>query len=158
MDGLILFSHGSLLCGAGETLKEHASALKSRGDYCAVEVGFMNYSAPTFEEAIEKCFDAGADRIVVVPYFLIPGKFVKYDLQKRVEAAAQQHSPVPFVIAPPLGQDSLLADALLDLASTARGHERWRDDYERAAQFCEADPDCPLYGTPQCPRVGKLPE
>jgi sirohydrochlorin ferrochelatase len=153
MDSLILFSHGSLLCGAGETLQEHARKLRERGAYAAVEVGFMNYSEPTFEEAVERCVRSRCDRIVVVPYFLIPGKFVKIDLPRRVAAAGEAHPGVRFVVSEALGYDTLLADSLLDLAEHARGPERWRDDYDRASHFCEADPDCPLYGTPRCPRV-----
>ena len=153
MDGLILFSHGSLLCGAGETLKQHARVLRRRGEYSAVEVGFMNYSEPTFDQAVARCVEFGSDRIIVVPYFLIPGYFVKVDLPKHVQAAADAHPGVRFVVSDALGYDPLLADAILDLASHARGRERWRDDHVRAAGFCEADPNCPLYGTPACPRA-----
>lgn len=152
MDALILFSHGSLLCGAGETLKEHARSLLARGEFSAVEVGFMNYSQPTFEEAVEKCLRAGCDRIIVTPYFLVPGKFVGVDLPRRLSAAKLAHPEVQFVAAEPFGYDSLLADSLLDLADRARGSERWRDDYESAGLHCESDPKCPLHGTSSCPR------
>jgi sirohydrochlorin ferrochelatase len=151
MDALILFSHGSLLCGAGETLKEHARAIFVRGGYSTVEVGFMNYSEPTFEEAAARCVSSGATRILVVPYFLIPGYFVKVGLPRHVEAIRLAHPGVEFLVAEELGYDPLLADALLDQAAHAFSADRWRHDYAQAGQYCERDPDCPLYATPRCP-------
>jgi sirohydrochlorin cobaltochelatase len=66
---------------------------------------------------------------------------------------------VRFIIAEPLGYDRLLADALLDLADHARTADSWREDLDRAGAFCEADPECPLYGTRRCPRApSPLPE
>src|SRR5207237_10459289 len=72
-DGLILFSHGSVLCGAAETLREHAQRLADSGRWRRVEVGFLNYSEPRFAEAVRACARAAVRRIVVAPYFLIPG-------------------------------------------------------------------------------------
>src|SRR5207253_2121682 len=40
MDALILFSHGSVLCGAGQALDEHAARLRERGDFGIVEIGY----------------------------------------------------------------------------------------------------------------------
>ncbi len=157
MDALILFSHGSVLCGAGETLSWHARRVQKIGGFAAVEVGFMNYTEPTFADAVERCAQSGAKRIIVVPYFLVPGKFVRVDLPAHVAAAQERWPNLELRIAPPLGFDEALADALLELASDARGPEHWRDDFNKAAEFCEADPQCPLYGTPRCPRVPYLP-
>ena len=153
MDGLILFSHGSLLCGAGETLKEHADRLRGRSGFDVVEVGYMNYSEPSFEEAVTQCAEAGATRIVVVPYFLVPGKFVRSDLPEHIEAARVKRPHLEFVVAEAIGYHEELADAILDMAEHARPSDSWRQDYDRASSHCEADPHCPLYGTPRCPRV-----
>jgi sirohydrochlorin ferrochelatase len=158
MEALILFSHGSVLCGAGETLREHAARLKTGGGYALVEVGFLNYTEPTFAEAAARCHEAGATGITVVPYFLVPGKFVKVDLPAQIAEVRQRWPEMEFRVAPPIGFDTRLADALLELAAGARTSERWRDDYQRASDFCEADPRCPLYGTPRCPRVPSSPE
>ena len=61
-------------------------ALKADGAAAIVEVGYLNYSAPTFEDAFEKCVTRGADEITVMPYFLIAGKFVQVDLPPKIEA------------------------------------------------------------------------
>ncbi len=151
MPGLILFSHGSVLCGAGATLHEHAERLRTTNEFHPVEVGFMNYSEPPFELAAERCARAGASTVAVAPYFLVPGKFVRVDLPRHVQQARERWPGVEFLVSEPLGFDPGMADALLQLAAEARGPEYWRDDLLQASAFCEVDPDCPLYGTARCP-------
>src|ERR687885_2787841 len=115
-DAIILFSHGSLLCGAGETLRELAEHMRARGDAPIVEVGYLNYSEPTFEAAFERCVAAGARRITVAPYFLVAGKFVKVDLPRKIEAARARHPEVEVRVADAMRFHPGLADAILACA------------------------------------------
>ena len=157
MNALILFSHGSLLCGAGEALDAHAEGLRKIGNWPVVAVGYLNYSEPTFQEAVRYCHEQGAQSITVVPYFLIPGYFVTSSLPKRIAEAQENYPDLTFTIAPALGHDSRLADAILESAAHPMGHEDWRGDLASAARGCRANPECPLYGTPKCPLVPVLP-
>ncbi len=158
MDALILFSHGSLLCGAGEALEAHANRLRARGDYALVEIGYLNYSEPSFAEAVDRAVARGATRAVVAPYFLIPGYFVSTSLPKEIEKARQSHPKLAFTVGAALGHDDALADALLEAAQTARPASEWRDPLIRAAASCRPSPGCPLYGTPACPKVPAPPQ
>ncbi len=152
-EALILFSHGSLLCGAGEALEAHAARLRARGEYGLVEVGYMNYSEPTFAQAVAKCRAAGASEIRVLPFFLVPGYFVTTTLPQHIARAQKDAPDVTFTVAPSLGVDERLADALLDSARAPLMPGEWRGDLASAARGCRARPDCPLYATPSCPRV-----
>jgi sirohydrochlorin cobaltochelatase len=105
LDAIILFSHGSLLCGSGQALSMHADRLRARGLAPIVEIGYLNYCEPLFAETVERCVAAGATRIVVTPYFLVPGYFVKVDLPRCVETARQAFPQVTFVVAEPIGFD-----------------------------------------------------
>src|SRR5687768_11321086 len=80
VDGLILFSHGSVLCGAGNALEAHVARLREGREWAAVEIGYLNYSRPTFQEAVQRLAAAGIRRISIVPYFLVPGYFVTTSL------------------------------------------------------------------------------
>jgi len=153
MKALVLFSHGSLLCGAGEALDAHAARLRARGEYALVEVGYMNYSEPTFAQAVAKCRAAGATDIVVLPFFLVPGYFVTTTLPQQIAQAQQEFPDVSFTVASALGTDERLAEALLDSAHSPLPPGEWRGDLASAARGCRARPDCPLYATPGCPRV-----
>ncbi len=153
MDALILFSHGSLLCGAGEALDAHAERLRASGAWPVVAVGYMNYSEPTFAEAVALCAARGATRIVVLPFFLVPGYFVSKTLPDQLRAVQSDYPSLEFVVADAIGYDTGLADALIASALDPLGPDQWRDDLTAAARGCRARPDCPLYATPSCPRV-----
>ena len=153
-DAIILFSHGSLLCGAGETLRELAERMRARGDAPIVEVGYLNYSEPTFETAFERCVAAGARRIMIAPYFLVAGKFVKVDLPRKIAAVCTRYPEVDVRVAAAMGFHPGLADALLACAQRTAPPSEWRRTLETAGQFCRADPRCPLYGSAAC-RVTK---
>ena len=151
MDGLILFSHGSLLCGAGEALEEHALRLRSSGEWPIVEIGYLNYSDPTFAEAVARCYEQSANRIVVLPFFLIPGYFVTKSLPEQVQAAQAKYPDLEFRVADAIGFDPALADMLIAAALEPLGPDKWRDDLAAAARNCRARLDCPLFNTPKCP-------
>jgi sirohydrochlorin ferrochelatase len=153
---LILFSHGSLLCGAGEALEAHASRLRAQGEFDLVSIGYLNYSEPLFSVAVAAAEADGVTEIVVVPYFLVPGFFITKSLPEAVDLTQARFPNISFTVAPPLGDDARLVDALLDAAHNARGPEHWRDPLTRAALACRPDPACPLYGTPACPKVPEL--
>jgi len=157
MDAVILFSHGSLLCGSGEALLAHARRLRERGAAPIVSVGYLNYSDPPFAAAVDLAVQEGATRVLVTPYFLVPGKFVRVDLPRAVEAVRAAHAGVEFVVAEAIGYDERLADALIDSARAAVSPSAWRDDLKRASNHCRANPACPLYGSPACPQQPEPP-
>jgi sirohydrochlorin cobaltochelatase len=142
---VILFSHGSLLCGAGEQLAAHAQRLQSTREYSCVEIGYLNYSSPTFAVAVEKCVAAGAQEILIAPYFLVPGYFVNSGLPRVLEPAQQRFPTIQFRVAPVLGDHPLLEHAVANCAKRAVTSEHWREILHSAPQFCESDDDCPLY-------------
>ncbi len=158
-DAIILFSHGSVLCGAGQNLFELAAHMRERGDAPIVEVGFLNYSEPPFAEAFRRCVEQGATRITVVPYFLVAGKFVKEDLPGCIEAAQVEFPQVEVRVAEAIRFHPLLADALLACAERAQPPSFWRDTKAQVAVFCRANPRCPLYGSEDCPatRIVQVP-
>jgi sirohydrochlorin ferrochelatase len=153
MDAVILFSHGSLLCGAGEALEAHARRLRESGDFAVVEPGYMNYSDPSFLEAVARCSAAGATRIIVAPYFLVPGYFVGHVMPDHLKAARAAFPDLTFVTGEAIGAHAALADAVIECATDTLGPGEWRADLAAAARSCRAHPDCPLHGTPSCPRA-----
>lgn len=157
-EAIILFSHGSLLCGAGEPLRALAERLRGslagpddgRGT-ALVEVGYLNYGEPSFAEAFTRCIEAGATLITVVPYFLVAGKFVQVDLPREIEKQRASHPQIEVRAADAMRDHRALADALLSCAARAAPPATWRDILKTAPLFCRANPECPLYGSRQCP-------
>ena len=148
MNAVILFSHGSTLCGSGQALEAHAAVL--RRQFPVVEVGYLNYCEPDFDVAVAKVAAAGASKVIVVPFFLVPGYFVSKALPDRIDKVRPKYPSLEFVIAEPIGADDCLADALLASAIEAKGPLYWRNGLVAATKSCQKRPDCPLYGTANC--------
>jgi sirohydrochlorin ferrochelatase len=148
--GLVLFAHGSLLCDGARTLQAHADQLARTGRFECVEIGFLNYNEPPIEEAVRRCVFAGVHRVVVVPWFLVPGKFVREDLPPRLEAARCQHPEVQLDVAPPLGPDEGLGQLIADSADMAVGEREWDQLPANRSRRCEQNPNCPYYNSDWC--------
>lgn len=150
MDAIVLFSHGSVLCGAERNLVEMAARLRERGAASIVEVGFLNYTEPTFLEAVDRCVTRGATRILVAPYFLISGKFVKQDLPGQIDQARARHPEIAFLVAGVIGDHPAMAEAVLAAAAHARPPHEWRAAAQEATRWCRQNPKCPLHQTEGC--------
>lgn len=151
MEAIILFSHGSVLCGAEQNLLQIAQSMEARRDAEMVRVGFLNYSTPSFEEAIEECARAGATVIRVAPYFLVEGKFVVEELPGRIAEAEKRFPELEIVVGRAIVDHELLADALLEVARESHDTTHWRLQTQQAERFCRDSPRCPLNSTPRCP-------
>lgn len=150
MEAILLFSHGSVLCGAERNLLEMAARMRARGDAGIVEVGFLNYTEPELLAAVDRCVEQGATRIVIAPYFLVSGKFVVHDLPAKIAEAKERHPSIDFVTADVIGFHPALADAILASAASARAPHEWRDEAKHAAERCRQHPKCPLYKSEVC--------
>jgi sirohydrochlorin cobaltochelatase len=118
-DAVVLVGHGSLRPSAGAAmlhLAEHAHAL---GIAPLVTAGFLNYSQPTFADALAHCLKSNANQVIVQPYFLVPGKFVREDLRRHVDAFQAAHPDLLIRIAEPFGDHPALAQLLLKRAQEA---------------------------------------
>lgn len=148
---LLLFSHGSLLCGSGRQLEVHADRLRQAGTYLAVEPGYLNYSTPSVEEAVKRCADTGATTIVIVPYFLVAGKFVTVDLPRRLESIVSQYPLINFVTARALEDSTFMQPAVEQVALSAHNPQQCQQNAMKdTRRYCEQRRDCPLYGSVIC--------
>ena len=150
MKAVILFSHGSLLCGAEQNLLELASRMRGRSDAPVVEVAFLNYTEPDLATAVQRCVEQGATRIVIAPYFLIAGKFVIEDLPATIAAVQPRYPQVRFDTAGVIGFHPTLARAVLSSAAFARPAADWKARRSDNRAWCREQPKCPLYGSDAC--------
>ena len=98
--------------GIERNLLDRAARMRERGDAALVEVGFLNYTEPSFPLAVRRCVEQGATRILVAPYFLVAGKFVIEDLPRVIESARAEHPSIEFVVADVIGFHPALAEAI----------------------------------------------
>lgn len=104
----VLVGHGSLHSDSGRAMVQIAALLREQQVVPIVEAGFLNYSEPTLADAVTKAIAQGATQIIVQPYFLIEGHYVRTDLRQAVQTLAAAHSPVRFTIGDVLGDHTAM--------------------------------------------------
>jgi len=109
---LVLVAHGSRRQSANQEVVELGLRLASVVSFDAVSVAFLELAEPSIADAIDRAIDAGATRVVVLPYFLSEGRHVSEDVPGLLEAASERHSNVDIVMTSYLGQSPVIVDVL----------------------------------------------
>jgi len=118
--GIVVFAHGSSVDSANEAVGVVAAQAAVEGGFGLYEVAFLD-ALPNLREAVGKLISRGAERVLVVPYFLTLGIHLKRDLPALVAGLAAEYTKVEMRIAPPLdghpGLSRILADRALEALS-----------------------------------------
>ena len=121
MRAILLVDHGSRVTAANAQLEEMARLVEAvAGDGTIVRAAHMELAAPGIPEAIDALFAEGATELVVVPYFLAPGRHASEDVPRIAHQAAARHPALRLRVAEPLGVHELLAKLVLLRAEPAR--------------------------------------
>lgn len=107
---VVLIGHGSRMPDAGEAMERVASGLKRKYGYDLVEVCYMELQDPPFADALEKCVDEGATKVLVVPYFLHVGRHMLFDIPRMLRDKAREFPHVRLIMGRNLGFDESLVD------------------------------------------------
>ncbi len=118
---LLLIAHGSRRAEANADLEHVAGQLRARGNYPDVQVSFLELAEPSIDDGGALCARRGATDVILLPYFLSPGKHVVEDLTAARDRLAAMFSEVRFVLAEPLGRHPLLLEVLEQRAGEAVG-------------------------------------
>lgn len=119
---VVLVDHGSRRAEANAVLERIAELLRPRLPDRIVAIAHMELATPDLASALHRCLAAGAEEIVVQPYFLAPGSHSVEDIPRLVrEALAARGARVAVQVTEPLGVHPALVDVVLDrIAAAAR--------------------------------------
>ena len=109
---ILLIAHGSRRPEANADLEYVAAQLLARGRYPVVQVSYLELAEPGIEAGGALCVQAGATDVILLPYFLSPGKHVVEDLTAARDRLTTQFPETRFVLAEPLGRHPLLLEVL----------------------------------------------
>lgn len=119
---VLLMAHGSRDAEAREEYRRIHAALAARMAPVQVVFSALEFPGedglPSIQDGWRLCREAGARRIVAVPFFLFPAGHVREDLPNELLTAREAHGWADLNLLPPLGA----ADELLD-AVEARAHD-----------------------------------
>jgi sirohydrochlorin ferrochelatase len=113
---ILLIAHGSRNAEANDDLFALAAELRQAGQYAIVEASFLELAEPTIEAAGRRCVSQGAERVILLPYFLSAGVHVRRDLQNHRDRLAAEFAAIDFRLAEPLGRHPLLRDIVMQRA------------------------------------------
>lgn len=89
-----------------------ASCLRKKYDHSVVEIAHMEIARPFLSDAVDSCVRHGADCIIVLPFFLAPGRHIQKDVPLLAQEAARNHPGIEVRVASHLGVHPLMADLL----------------------------------------------
>lgn len=123
--GVILVDHGSRLEEANHMLDDAAASFRDASGIRIVEPAHMEIADPSIATAFDRCVAQGARHVVVLLWFLSPGRHSQRDVPDLAREAADRHPGVTHAVSPPMGLHpglnavlaSRLAQCLPDAAS-----------------------------------------
>jgi sirohydrochlorin ferrochelatase len=116
---VVFFAHGSSIESANEAVREVAQVAARLGGFDLWQAAFLEGGAPDLGGAVRALCDAGAARVVVVPYFLTLGLHLQRDLPRIVGGLSRIHRDIEIVCGEPLDGHPALAEILAQRAREA---------------------------------------
>jgi sirohydrochlorin ferrochelatase len=113
---LIILFHGSRAEGFELAVQRITAEVRRRGKYDQVAEAYLQHATPDLTESIGYCIKQGAQKIVIVPFFLQMGTHVTADIPLLVEKNKRAFPQIAIALTDAVGSHPLLVDAIFDLA------------------------------------------
>ena len=124
---LLLVDHGSVRAEANALLAEVAHLVHEFSGLEIIEHAHMELAEPTIAQGFDACVAAGANMVIVHPYFLAPGRHSTQDIPRLVAGAAARHPGIRYSVSEPLGLHPKIAEVVLERAARAGAGETARE-------------------------------
>lgn len=141
-DAIIIVDHGSRRKESNLMLNEFVNMFREKTGYEIVEPAHMELAEPSIRDSFGRCIQQGANRVIVSPFFLFPGRHWHQDIPSLTAEAAKEHPGVSYMVTAPLGLHELLVDVVNDRIKYCLNHVAGDAD-ECAA--CVGTGICKLY-------------
>lgn len=110
---VILLGHGSRAEEGNTALAEVAGLVHTLGGVEAMPA-YLQFCSPSLPEAVESEIKSGAEKVVIVPYFLYSGNHVMKDIPEELDAIRAKHPKVEITMTEHLGAHEKLARIVLE--------------------------------------------
>jgi sirohydrochlorin ferrochelatase len=111
---ILLMAHGSRIPEANDAVHEIGAMVRELTGFEIVEVSFREQHLPTIQQGIDACVARGAERVLLVPYFLFIGAHVREDLPAELAEARKRYPGVAFAMGQHLGVHRKLAEIVTE--------------------------------------------
>jgi len=118
---VLLMAHGSRRAEANDDLRQLADELRRRGSISIIIASYLELAAPSIPEGARLCVAEGAQRVLMLPYFLSAGRHVTGDLERFRDELSREFPQVEFRLCPPLGLHPKIVEVVLDRLAEGDG-------------------------------------
>lgn len=118
--GLLLVAHGSADMQAQRCLNTIAQRIRSRQQYVAVGIGFLEHNRLNIADAVAAMARRRIENVIVVPYALERNRQIDEQLPTLISEQQARFPVMPLLLAAPLGYDRLLVNVIADRLAQAR--------------------------------------
>jgi len=123
--GVIIVDHGSRRAESNDMLLRVVDLYRRDTAFSIVEPAHMELAEPSIATAFDRCVEQGATRVIVMPYFLLPGRHWHEDIPGLTAEAASRHEGVGYIVTAPLGLSrqitSIIDNRIADCLSVVAG-------------------------------------
>lgn len=122
--GVVIVDHGSRRAGSNQMLETFVEQFALATDYPIVEPAHMELAEPSIATAFGRCVERGARRVVVMPYFLLPGRHWHQDIPELTRRAAESHPGIEYLVGSPIGLHPLMTGVIQARLEHCLAHAR----------------------------------
>ncbi len=138
-DGVILVDHGSRVAESNDALLRVVKRFQATLQHAIVEPAHMELAEPSLATAVARCVSQGARRIIVVPFFLLPGRHWRKDIPQLTRDACLPHGDLPYLVTAPLGDAQGVVDVLIGRMSQCLHAAETNGE---SCEVCHPGPTC----------------
>ena len=122
---ILMMAHGSRIVEANDVAREVAAMVQEMTGFEIVEVSFREMHEPNIQKGIDACAARGAQRILLMPYFLFMGAHVQHDLPEEILEAQKRHPGLIMEMGGHLGAHRKLAEIEAERIAEALDRLGW---------------------------------
>ena len=123
---ILMMAHGSRIAEANDAAREVAAMVREMTGFEIVEVSFRELHQPDIQSGIDACVARGAQRVLLMPYFLFMGAHVQHDLPEEIEEAKKRHPALIMEMGSHLGAHRKLAEIESERIGESLDRLGWR--------------------------------
>ena len=140
---IIIVDHGSRRAESNAMLDGFVNRFRQGSAYRSVEAAHMEIAEPSIATAFARCIAGGARCVVVIPYFLLPGRHWDQDIPRLAAAAAAAHPDVSYLVGAPIGLHPMMADVIQARLDQCLAHAAGEAP---ACEACAGTDRCRMHG------------
>jgi sirohydrochlorin ferrochelatase len=123
---ILMMAHGSRIAEANDAARDVAVMVQEITGFEVVEVAFRELHEPNIQQGIDACVARGAERILLMPYFLFMGAHVQHDLPEEIAEAKTRYPDLIMEMGKHLGAHRKLAEIEAERIDESLANLGWR--------------------------------